>query len=51
MTADGQLQEAPIDFVVKALNEMYGIQVKNTVDVSYTWEGEMSASSFYVQRL
>lgn len=51
MTPDGQLQEAPIDFVVKALNEMYGIQVKNTIDVSYTWEGEMSASSFYMQRL
>lgn len=51
MTEDGQLQEAPLDFVVQALNEMYGIQVKNTVDVSYTWEGEMSTSSFYAQRL
>lgn len=51
MTPNGQLQEAPIDFVVKALNEMYGIQVKNTADTSYTWEGEMSASSFYAQRL
>ena len=51
MTPDGKPQEAPIDFVVKALNEMYGIQVKNTVDVSYTWEDELSASSFYTQRL
>ena len=51
MTPNGQLQEAPIDFVVKALNEIYGIQVKNTIDVSYTWEGEMSVSSFYSQRL
>lgn len=51
MTADGQLQEAPIDFVVKALNRLYGFQVKNTVDTSYSWEGEMSAASFYLQRL
>jgi len=51
MTADGQLQEAPIDFVVKALNQLYGFQVKNTVDTSYSWEGEMSAASFYLQRL
>ena len=51
LTKDGQLQEAPLDFVVKALNTLYGIQVKNTIDTSYSWEGEMSAASFYLQRL
>ena len=51
LTKDGQLQEAPLDFVIKALNTLYGIQVKNTIDTSYSWEGEMSAASFYLQRL
>ena len=51
ISENGQLQEAPIDFVVKALNEIYGFQVKNTIDTSYSWEGEMSAASFYIQRL
>ena len=51
MTENGQLQEAPLDFLVKALNTMFGFQVKNTIDTSYTWEGEMSATSFYIQRL
>lgn len=48
MTENGQLQEAPLDFLVKALNTMFGFQVKNTIDTSYTWEGEMSATSFYI---
>lgn len=51
MSADGALQEAPIDFVVKSLNILYGFQVKNTISASYSWEGEMGASSFYLQRL
>lgn len=51
MSEDGALQEAPIDFVVQALNTLYGFQVKNTIDTSYSWEGEMSAGSFYLQRL
>lgn len=51
LTENGQLQEAPLDFVVKSLNELFGIQVKNTADISYSWSGEMSAASFYLQRL
>lgn len=51
MSADGALQEAPLDFVVKSLNILYGFQVKNTINSSYSWEGEMSAGSFYLQRL
>ena len=51
MSADGTPQEAPIDFVVKSLNMLYGFQVKNTISASYSWEGEMGASSFYLQRL
>lgn len=51
MSADGALQEAPIDFVVKSLNMLYGFQVKNTISASYSWEGEMGAGSFYLQRL
>jgi hypothetical protein len=48
MSADGALQEAPIDFVVKSLNMLYGFQVKNTISASYSWEGEMGAGSFYL---
>lgn len=51
MSKDGTLQEAPLDFVVQSLNELYGFQVKNTISTSYSWEGEMGAGSFYLQRL
>ena len=51
MTADGVPQEAPLDFVVKSLNILYGFQVKNTISSSYSWEGEMGVGSFYLQRL
>ena len=50
----GAPEEAPVDILLRFLNDMYkeiGIQVKNTISTSYSWEGTMRADNFYNERL